>query len=513
MKRSLLLALAGVALLVSIVIVTASHASGYQVAAVFDDADQIVPGSQVKIAGAVVGSVQAVQLRPGPTARIVMSVPARFRPFHADASCSILPEGLISENFVQCTPGTSTAPLPAGLGGVPTVPIAHTTIPLSLQQLIDVFTVPTDERISLMLDELGIATSGRGQDLNALLLRSNPALTQARRALGILARQRQELANGIVESNQVLAALAQSRQSVREFVDNAAAASEISAAHAPALAAGIQHFPALLGVLRSALARLREAAVAGLPVLTALHEAAPQLSELNTTLPPFLRAGTASLPSLTALSRTTLSTIRVSHRTVADLLAAARHVPGFARDTDATLISVRNGGGNEAFLRLNYSVAAALAGYDSLSHVEAAYINVFPQCMNHPPAAACVMTYDSPGEGTIPANDPACGPQSAAPWAPATDCVAENQTGAIRHHRRTSHRHGSQALPSGRRGATPTPAPGTSPVPGAGDHGLGGVVSAINKLIQKVGGGTAPSTPAPTSHAELGPLLRYLLAP
>ena len=206
-----------------------------------------------------------------------------------------------------------------------------------------------------------------------------------------------------------------------------------------------------------ALARLRQAAVAGLPVLTALHEAAPQFTGLNTTLPPFLSAGTASLPSLTSVSRTTLATIRVSHRTVADLLAAATHVPGFARDTDATLISARNGGGNEAFLRLNYSVAAALAGYDSLSHVQSAYMSVFPQCMNHPPAAACAMTYDSPGAGTIPANDPACGPQSAAPWAPPTNCVAENQTGAIRHHRRVTHRHGSPASPSGKTGGTPTP--------------------------------------------------------
>ena len=61
----------------------------YRVDAVFDNADFLVAGQDVKIAGAVEGSVKTVRLTPDHRARIEMEVRREFGPFRADATCSM----------------------------------------------------------------------------------------------------------------------------------------------------------------------------------------------------------------------------------------------------------------------------------------------------------------------------------------------------------------------------------------------------------------------------------------
>ena len=88
-------------------------------------------------------------------------------PFHQDATCTIRPEGLIAENYVDCDPGTPGSPPLQGSGGhPPTVPVTHTTEPVSLLDLFNIFNLPTRERFQVIIDELGIGTAGRGADFN-----------------------------------------------------------------------------------------------------------------------------------------------------------------------------------------------------------------------------------------------------------------------------------------------------------------------------------------------------------
>lgn len=502
---------AGIAALIS-----QSSTRRYEVAAVFDNADGIVVGSQVKIAGAVVGSVDEVQLRSGPTARIVMSLPSRFRPFRRDASCTILPQGLISENYVECNPGSSNAPaLPNDTGGEEaTVPLSNTTVPLSLQQVINVFSMPTDERIQVMLAELGIATAGQGQNINALLLRSNPALAQAQRVLGIVSQQRAQLADGIAQTNRVLAALSVNSESIRQFIDRASNASVTAAAHAPALAASFARFPPLLRALTPALNALDQAVTEGTPVLDSLHAAAPQFNQLASTLPPFLRAGTRTLPSLTAAAGAGLSAIRASRSVIAELRSAAADSLPFAKDANTTLISVRNNGGIEAFLQTFYSLAAVTASYDQVSHFLAFYVSEYPQCLKNPAAAGCSYAYDSPGKGTIPANDPSCGPQPDEPWSPPTNCVGLTSappSGAIRRGRSTHARPRAKNAHRGS-GRSGSGAPGA---PTAHQNGRPAASTQANAVLQKLLGalpGPAPVSGA-GSTASMSSLLHYLIGP
>src|ERR1700737_1919955 len=103
---------------------------------IFDDARGLVGGQLVKIAGAKAGSIKNVVVTPEFKARIEATVDSRFMPFHQNATCTIRPEGLIAENYVDCDPGTADSPpLRASGAHPPTVPVAHTTEPVSLLDL------------------------------------------------------------------------------------------------------------------------------------------------------------------------------------------------------------------------------------------------------------------------------------------------------------------------------------------------------------------------------------------
>jgi virulence factor Mce-like protein len=398
--------------------------SSYRVAAIFDTAKGMVAGQQVKIAGAVVGTVEAVDLVAGPKARIVLSLQRRFEPFHQNATCTILPEGVISENFIQCDPGSPRLPvLSDGADRIPTVPISHTTVPASLQDLLNVFSIPTDDRLRVLISELGIATAGRGQDLNALLERSNPALTQAERILSIIDAQRAQLATGVQQTGRVLAALSRSDWSVREFVDRAAVLFSTTAAHHGPLEQSIARLPALLAALRPGLRSVNRAMVSGTPLLRSLQTTAPELLDTTNILPRFLGAGTRAVRGLASAAAVGRTAVRAANPTVRDLRSASTAGVPFAEDLDKLLLSTRNGGGLDGIARTFYSLATNYAAYDQTSHLFGAFITLVPQCLSNPNAAGCGSDYTAPGHGTIPPNDPACGPHDAATWNPPTNCM------------------------------------------------------------------------------------------
>ena len=107
------LALVGIAALatVGLAACAAGGDDGYRVRAIFDNAASAVPGGEVRIAGAKVGRVESMDVTSDKRAALVLQIDDdRFTPFRADARCSIRPQSLISEKFVECEPGTAGHP-------------------------------------------------------------------------------------------------------------------------------------------------------------------------------------------------------------------------------------------------------------------------------------------------------------------------------------------------------------------------------------------------------------------
>ncbi len=113
MKRVLAIAavlLAGVAL---VVFATGSSDDdgGYRVRAIFDNAAFVIPGMDVRIGGVVVGSIASIDLTDDKKAAVVLQIDnPNYHDFRKDGFCTIRPQSLIGERFIECEP---TQPKPA----------------------------------------------------------------------------------------------------------------------------------------------------------------------------------------------------------------------------------------------------------------------------------------------------------------------------------------------------------------------------------------------------------------
>ncbi|HTA14366.1 MAG TPA: MlaD family protein, partial [Solirubrobacteraceae bacterium] len=97
-----------VAALVAVVLLATSAGGsngGYSVRAIFDDAGNLTVGEDVKIDGVKVGTVGSVEPTPHAKAAVVLDIKTPgFQDFRKDASCTIRPQALIGEKFVDCLP-------------------------------------------------------------------------------------------------------------------------------------------------------------------------------------------------------------------------------------------------------------------------------------------------------------------------------------------------------------------------------------------------------------------------
>src|SRR6185295_19744110 len=77
----------------------------YRVRAIFENAFSVIPGEDVKVAGVKVGKVDDLDVTPDQKAAVVLRIDKPgFKDFRRDAECTIRPQSLIGEKFVECTP-------------------------------------------------------------------------------------------------------------------------------------------------------------------------------------------------------------------------------------------------------------------------------------------------------------------------------------------------------------------------------------------------------------------------
>lgn len=337
---------------------------------IFDDARGLVPGQLVEVAGATAGSITNVTVTPDFKARIEATIERRFLPLHQDATCTIRPEGLIAENYLECDPGSRQSPVLRAAGGhPPTIPVTHTTEPVSLLDLFNTFNLPTQQRVQVLLSELGIATAARGQDLNAILLRANPTLALARQVIGILLRQRDALGSILDSTNTIVAQIAAHIPALKGFVDRSGGLTTLLASHRGPLAAAIARLPALLRALHPALQQVDAVARTGTPLLQQLDTAAPSLDRVEADLGPLARAAAPALPKIAHAVKVAIPAIRTTTPLIDAITSYAQRSLGSTELTSQLYQNLERHGFSEYFLSVIYYVATSLSRFDSTSHV------------------------------------------------------------------------------------------------------------------------------------------------
>ena len=480
MRRLVALPLVALAVVVILTLTAAAEdQTGYRVDAIFDRTAALIPGQEVRVAGAKVGSVTGIELTPERRARVQLEVGEGFAPFHADASCVIRQDSLLGEKFVECDPGSPSAHRLEGSDGhAPTVPLERNTTPVEIDTVLSTLRLPYRQRLGILLNELGYGLAGRGDDLNVLIRRAAPALKEANDVLAVLAEERDRLGRLVEGTDAAVGELARRRREVQGLIERAAEVTEATASRRGDIQESIRRLPPLLDELEPSAVRLGSLAREATPAVAQLRAAAPSLQALLGDFDPLSEAAVPALEELAKASRTGRRTVRAALPVGRRLRRAARELPSPVRTATESVESLRDQGGIEGLMSFIYYATAASARFDAVSHLLPSFQVVSGDCNRYTttPVEGCSATFGG----------------AAAPSARGRDARKRRATARDRRPRRGRRR--------GRPGApAPQAAPPAAPAPRPGAERL---LPELPRL---------PRTPPVAPDEALDPLLRWLL--
>ncbi len=348
---------------------------------VLDNAFGLTEGSDLRSSGVTVGKVQKLSVQRSTAralARIAVTKPS-FAGFRADVFCEVKPQSLIGEYYLDCDPGRKQDPAPD------TIPVSQTAGTIPPDVVLDILRRPARERFGLILTELGIGLTGRGEDLNTTLRRAVPALRETDKVLNILADNRRTINALTRDADRTLIGIARNRRDVGRFVREAGDTTQASASRASALRATVNKLPGFLRELRPTLAELGTTARLQTPALRDLRRAAPDLTEFLTRLGPFAESARPAVRGLGRASDTGIGAVTEARSTVKQLRALGTASTEPTRNLRFVLEDLNDRGravepnrlsptgagftGLEAFLQFFFVQSQAINIYDSKGYI------------------------------------------------------------------------------------------------------------------------------------------------
>jgi virulence factor Mce-like protein len=356
----------------------------YYVRAIFDNASTLVAGEDVKIAGAPVGVISDMDVTDEKQAAVTLRIEDEgFVPFKEDAECTVRLQGLIGERFVECEPGSAAsaelAEIDDGDGeGEYLLPVERTSSPVDLDLLNNIMRLPYRERFAILLNELGTGLAGRGEDLNEVIHRANPALRETDEVLAILANQNRALARLASNSDRALGPLARERERFAHWIVEANRTGEATAERRDDIARGIDRLPAFLRELRGLMVDLEGLTDQGTPLLDDLGGAGAgtggvvlvwgELGRLIRAQGTLADASREAFPSLgDALERGRPALIE-ARPLIRDLGRLGKELAPVSSDLDDLTASLDETGAIERLNDFLYYLALSTNGFDSLGH-------------------------------------------------------------------------------------------------------------------------------------------------
>jgi ABC-type transporter Mla subunit MlaD len=430
------LALAAVAVAIVLIAGGSDEDDSYLVRAIFDNSSFLVAGEEVRVAGATVGKIESVdvtmpgeidsyedgrpQAIPGKAVMVMRIEDPGFRDFRRDASCTIRPQSLIGEKFIDCrptlprAPGSSPAPplrqIPDGQPGAGQylLPLESNSSTVDPDLINNINRLPYAQRFRLILNELGAGLAGRGEDVEEAVKRGNPVLRDATRLLGILAAQRNQLAQLSADSDRILSGLARERTSVAGFFSNAGAAAQASAERGPSLEASFRKLPEFLREFRKTMRGLQGFSDAATPVLADLDRATPALTRATRALAPFAAASTVALKSLGATGEVAGPIVRAADPVARKTRDLARGGAEPTTNLAKFLVSAKKTGGWDGLVDLIYNSSASLNEFDQYGHFGRALVTL-TNCVDYvtAPQSGCVANFNGTGAVVSSAFDAA----------------------------------------------------------------------------------------------------------
>jgi phospholipid/cholesterol/gamma-HCH transport system substrate-binding protein len=290
-----------VAAVVAVAIVLFGGGGGYRVTAVFTDAGQLVEGNQVKVAGAPVGSVEEIRVSEDGRAEVVFGVDDDdYAPLREGTQAIVRQTSLsgIANRFIDLQLGADDADEIDDGGRIGP---DDTSAAVELDQVFAIFDPETRKAVSDFLEGSAKSIEGRGAELRRGIHYLNPALSTGSRLFEELTRDDRLLERFLVDSSQLVTALAARRDDLQGVVSNLGTTFSALGGQQDALAESISLLPPFLRRANTTFVNLRAALDDVDPLVEAAKPAVRRLGPFLDLARPFARDAE---PVVADLSRT-----------------------------------------------------------------------------------------------------------------------------------------------------------------------------------------------------------------
>jgi virulence factor Mce-like protein len=284
----------GVALLATGFVVSRNGLVGtwdYHVKVRVADADGLIEGNRVAVAGVPAGRILDLQIGDH-SAILTLGITTDVRPLLSDTTTSIRPKGLAGERFIELVPGTRGSPVSDyGMLGSATVN------PVEVEDVLNAFDAPTRAGLQTFLSDLGAGMAGNGDAANHDVAELLSLVDQAQGLATTLQAQDDNIGPLLGNLDAVVSALnsLQSSSVLDQFAGNAATVTAAVAARDAQLRDMLTRLGAVLAQMNSAFSghegRFRD-------VLQRLPALETKLQGLLGATDPTLATVEQSLPSI-----------------------------------------------------------------------------------------------------------------------------------------------------------------------------------------------------------------------
>jgi phospholipid/cholesterol/gamma-HCH transport system substrate-binding protein len=221
-----------------------SGGGNHQVTARFTDADGLVAGNEIRIAGIPAGSVDSVQVQVDSGtgqqfAVATLDIDDAHWPLHQGTTFAVRPKGVLSNVFVAFNPGPQKNPV---LDSGHVFGLKETSSPVNLDEFSNLFNADVRESLRTQIKEGVVAFGGSGADnTNSLLHYANPLSADLDPVTAVLAARSPELDRLNAEWDTLSGDLAREDANLRGLIENGNTLLGAIASHASHLQGTLVH--------------------------------------------------------------------------------------------------------------------------------------------------------------------------------------------------------------------------------------------------------------------------------
>ena len=276
--------------------------STYEITAEFQNASQLVKGSQVVVAGVATGTVKEIALGDRGQALVTFTVSDPYVPLKEGTTATIRSYSLsgIANRQVQLdlpAPDGAGEELPSGS----VLPTSQTVSEVDLDQLFNTLNARTIKNFKHVIEGFELSYEGVEKQANTGYRYLNPFLSTSRQVFGELTRDTPALEHLIVDTSHLTGALAERSADISLLIHNANLMMGAIARQSEALKEFLVRFPDFMRQSNTTFVNLRATLDDLDPFINASKPVATKLGPFFHT---FRQAAHGAVPTITDLERT-----------------------------------------------------------------------------------------------------------------------------------------------------------------------------------------------------------------